>query len=555
MLSNYLRSKTMKYLYTLLSILTILISNSSLSQCTENDQSKVMLLGDSWAFFMNADGTINNVFDQWGHSDIEYFTNLTLSENGAETTDFLQANKQDEIENQLLSRPEIEVVHVSLGGNDVLGSWNISFTQSQTDSLKAEVKDSLVAVIDFIKSVRPDVKILWSGYVYPNFEEVISGSLFPSAHPFYGTWEGMGFPDNETINTLLNDFSSDIENHYASDTTVDFVNVTGLMQYTFGQIDPLGVPPFGIYPAFSAPLPQGYVDYPSPKDAMRNYGVTKDCFHLSVKGYEDLISYHTQKFYHKFFMEDVYFIAEEDNRSGTVSSQGNVTNSLFLGEQNGESFSTILNFGTTLNLDYEVAEASLFLRRKSQIGTNPISDSMVVEIKSGGFGTDLTVESVDYSSPSDEFSIPCVFGQNNDQYWVRLDLPQELLEFISVNNETQIRLSAPNNPGSLVEFYGTDDPDFAPVLDIVYGQNPVTSVDEFSKSDLKVKVYPNPAIDQIVIETNESEMLEVSIFDLKGMKIGNFTEKKIDISNLESGAYIISVITNDGVSNHKIIKK
>jgi hypothetical protein len=529
--------------------------NFSFSQCSETDKTKVMLIGDSWAFFMNADNTINDVFDQWGHTDIEYYTNLTLSENGAETVDFLETNKQVEMASQLLSRPEIEVVHLSLGGNDVLGSWNINFTQTQTDSLKNEVKDSLIAVVDFIKSVRPDVKILWSGYVYPNFEEVISGAWFPSQHPFYGTWEGMEFPDNETINLLLNSFSSDIENYYLNDTTVDFVNVTGLMQYTYGQSDALGVAPFGVYPAFTVPLPEGYVDYPSPKDAMRNYGITKDCFHLSVQGYEDLISYHTQKFYHKFFMEDVYFIAEDDNRSGSASSQGNTTSSLLLGEQNGESFSTVLNFGTTLNLDYEVEEASLFLRRKSQIGGNPISDSMIIEIKTGAFGSGLALEGVDFSAPADEFSIPCVFGQNYDDYWVRLDLPQALLQYISVNNETQIRLTAPNNPGSLVEFYGLDDPDFAPVLDIVYGQNPVTSVDEFAQSDLEVNVYPNPANDYIVIETNQGTLKDVAIFDLKGSEMGRFTEKKIDVSNLERGAYIISVVTNEGVSNHKIIKK
>jgi hypothetical protein len=385
--------------------------------------------------------------------------------------------------------------------------------QLKTDSLKNEVKDSLIAVVNFIKSVRPDIKILWSGYVYPNFEEVISDFLISSQHPFYGTWEGMDFPDNETINILLNSFSSDIENHYLNDTTVDFVNVTGLMQYTFGQGNALGVALFGTYPAFTVPLPEGYVDYPSPRDAMRNYGVTKDCFHLSAQGYEDLISYHTQKFYHKFFMEDIFFVAENDNRSGSASSQGNTSNSLFLGEQNGESFETILNFGTTLNLDYEVEEASLFLRRKTQIGGNSLSDTMIVEINSGAFGSDLALEAVDYSAPADEFGIPCLFGQNYGDYWVRFDLPQELLQYISVNNETQIRLSAPNNPGALVEFYGLGDPDFAPVLDIVYGQNPVTSLDEFAQSDLKVKVYPNPAIDQIIIETNDSKMLEASIFD------------------------------------------
>lgn len=536
-------------------ILVLFNLNFSFAQCDETDQSKVMLIGDSWAFFMGVDGTINNVFDQWGHSDIEFYTNLILAENGAETVDFLQADKQNEIESQLLSRPEIEVVHLSIGGNDVLGSWNINFTQAQTDSIKLEVKDSLVAVIDFIKSVRPDVKILWSGYVYPNFEEVISDFLIPSEHPFYGTWEGMEFPDNETINILLNDFSADIENHYASDTTVDFVNVTGLMQYTYGQDDALGVAPFGTYPAFTVPLPAGYVDYPSPQDAMRNYGVTKDCFHLSVQGYEDLISYHTQKFYHKFFMEDTFFIAENDNRTGSVSSQGNISNSLFLGEQNGESFSTIINFGTTLNLDYEVEEASLFLRRKEQIGNNPVSDSMLVEIKSGSYGTDYILEAVDVSAPSDENSIPCIFGDNSEDYWVRLDLPQELLEFISVNDETQFRLSAPNNLGALVEFYGTDDPDFSPVLDIVYGENPVTSVDEIDKVTLSIVVYPNPANNQINIESNGAEIIEISIIDLNGKRLGSYSKNLIDISHLDSGSYIISVQTQKGFSNHRIIKR
>lgn len=545
----------MKKNYLSIIILFLICTNSTLSQCNENDQSKVMLIGDSWAFFMGVDGTINNVFDQWGHSDIEFYTNLILSENGAETVDFLQPNKQNEIESQLLSRPEIEVVHLSIGGNDVLGSWNINFTQAQTDSLKLEVKDSLVAVIDFIKSVRPDVKILWSGYVYPNFEEVISDFLIPSEHPFYGTWEGMEFPDNETINILLNDFSADIENHYATDTTVDFVNVTGLMQYTFGQDDALGVAPFGTYPAFTVPLSEGFVDYPSPKDAMRNYGVTKDCFHLSEQGYEDLISYHTQKFYHKFFMEDTFFVAQNDNRTGSVTSQGSISNNLFLGEQNGESFSTIINFGTTLNLDYEVAGASLFLRRKEQTGNNSVSDSMLVEIKSGGFGTDYILEAVDISSPSDEASIPCVFGQNNNDYWVRLDLPLELLQFISVNNETQFRLSAPNNTGALVEFYGTDNPDFSPVLDIVYGENPVTSVDEVDKVTERIVVYPNPAKDHIVIESNGKEIVEIGIFDVKGKQIAKYSKSLIDIAHLYSGTYIISVQTKEGYTNHKLIKR
>ena len=65
------------------------------SQCTESDQIKVLLVGDSWAFFMNADNTINKVFKDWGHSAYKYHTNLTLAENGAETDDFLKPSKQE----------------------------------------------------------------------------------------------------------------------------------------------------------------------------------------------------------------------------------------------------------------------------------------------------------------------------------------------------------------------------------------------------------------------------------------------------------------------------
>src|SRR5690554_6968079 len=103
-------------------VLFLLSFHFAFSQCSENEETKVLLVGDSWAFFMNVDGTINNVYSDWGHSNVKYYTNLTLSENGAETVDFLTPTKQGEIANQLISKPTIEYVHLSIGGNDVLGS-------------------------------------------------------------------------------------------------------------------------------------------------------------------------------------------------------------------------------------------------------------------------------------------------------------------------------------------------------------------------------------------------------------------------------------------------
>ena len=138
-------------------------------------------MGDSWAFFMGVDQTINTVLEKWGHSGYTYFTNLTIAENGAETDDFLNPDKQAEIQARIDEFPSIEVVHLSIGGNDVLGDWHISFTQQQTDSLRDAVQERLLEVIEFIKTTRPGIRILWSGYCYPNFGEVI-GSL-PAISP------------------------------------------------------------------------------------------------------------------------------------------------------------------------------------------------------------------------------------------------------------------------------------------------------------------------------------------------------------------------------------
>lgn len=535
-------------------VLFLLSFHFAFSQCSENEETKVLLVGDSWAFFMNVDGTINNVYSDWGHSNVKYFTNLTLSENGAETVDFLTPTKQGEIANQLISKPTIEYVHLSIGGNDVLGSWKSqSFTQAQTDSLRFQVKDSVIAVIDFIKGVRPDVKVVWGGYAYPNFEEVITGTLLPSIHPFYGTWQGMENPSNQEINDLLNIFSSDIESYYANDPRVEFVKATGITQYSYGQIDPLGIAPYGTYAPLSAPLPYGFTDYPSPKNSMRNYGVFKDCFHLSVQGYRDLIGYTTQKFYHKAFMADKYFIAEDSLTTGSVSSDGTVSTKLLLGDLGGTVHKTILTFETLYNLDSIAEKASLFLHRIQHTGNEPIDPNVLIEINDGAFGISAAVEAVDFSAPSKEEGNPCVFGSNTDGNWVRLDLPSELLEYITVNDITQFKISSPFISEGIIEFSGTSDPDFAPVLNVTYGNEALVALPE-EKINQNVVIYPNPSSDLIHVKVNTAEIHTINIYAIDGKAMLSTENTAIDISKFPQGTYFIHVNTNKGIATQKLIK-
>lgn len=526
----------------------------SFGQCSETAEPKVLLVGDSWAFFMTVDQTFNNVFRKWGHTDSEFYSNITLAENGAETDDFLTQEKQDEIALQLTQKPSIEVVHLSIGGNDVLGDWNINFTQQQTDSLKLSVQNRLFQVIDFIKSVRPGIRVVWSGYTYPNFEEVIeSAAPFQTSHPFYGTWQGMGFPTFQQINDLLNHFSGEVAAYADQDAQVEFFDATGLMQYTYGQNSPLGVAPGGTYPPYSVPLPEGNPVYPSPKNSMRDYGITKDCFHLSAGGYFDLIEFQTQKFYHHYLMHDYYALSMSNAQMGSVTSAGNVLPGLHVGREAGESFAAVLSFNTTGMADTTVAKASLFLRRESVSGNNPIDGTLEVKIAQGQLGGSPGLEAADYSATGNAVGVPCRFGSNGgDGHWIRLDLPESFLPYITSGNTVQFIITAPGATDGKVTFTGADQ-ELAPVLDVTYGPN-FAGVEEIAASPFSI--YPNPSTGLVTIDTKGEPITSVELLDAFGKVVlhKENMQGSLDVSALPAGTYMMRVQTAKKTHTQRIVK-
>lgn len=539
----------------LLFIALVSISARLFSQCTENPQPKVLLVGDSWAFFMGVDQTINNVFAKWGHTDCTFYTNLTLAENGAETDDFLTPAKQNEILAKLDEYPSIEFIHLSIGGNDALGDWNINFTQGQTDTLIEDISQRLLDVITFIKNARPNIKIFWSGYVYPNFGEVIETSFLGENHPFFGTWDGMGQPTFQQINDILNVFSHRAEVYADTTDNVDYVKCPGILQYTFGQPEPLGIAPGGSYPQFTQPLPFGDPSYPSPKESMRDYGLTKDCFHLSPQGYRDFIGYHTRKFYHKALMHDFYAVADSATLNGSLSANGSINDLIFLGEINSGNYSPLLTFNLVAMADTGIAKASLFIRREDLAGANPVNGAMVVKIKAGYFGTSIALETADLLDQPSTQGPACIFGANQDNGdWFRLELPSYFYPYMQAGNTVQLLLEAPTATGSML-FSNTTEPDFAPILDITYGPKTV-SVAEV-KPDNLLDVYPNPTTGQLNFNSNlPLANSVVQLHDITGRLMLNtvLTSTNLDISTLPAGVYSLQVITAKGVFNKKIVK-
>ncbi len=88
----------------------------------------------------------------------------------------------------------------------------------------------------------------------------------------------------------------------------------------------------------------------------------------------------------------------------------------------------------------------------------------------------------------------------------------------------------------------------------------VTGVSTLDDHTLSFTIFPNPAADYLTVALSAmSSLSEIKIFSMLGELVytaGNTSEKTtIDISTLVSGAYIVQVGTQDGISRQKLIRQ
>ena len=82
-----------------------------------------------------------------------------------------------------------------------------------------------------------------------------------------------------------------------------------------------------------------------------------------------------------------------------------------------------------------------------------------------------------------------------------------------------------------------------------YYYSPAPTGIENQVSDGDIKVYPNPVVDMLYINSQESA--EINLYNMQGAKLLNTNEKKIDMTGYPTGLYIIDV---NGTKT-KILKK
>jgi len=551
----------MKRLILCFFIIATLISNAQ--NCNFPVHKKVLLIGDSWGNFMWLYRSNKESFIKYGYPDyIEEGTNTV--ENGANSGDFMVNPKLSYVKDALINNPDIDIVLMSLGGNDILGGWNANYSQAQDDSLLDTIQGRLQIIIDTIKQVRPAINILFSGYDYPNFGET---TAIVSTGAYANLFHDMGHPTFFQINSILSKLIQRYTLMASADSQLHVVNNLGLMQWVYGQSNNLIVYPYlPAYQPHTVPLPGGDINYPSPMTAMLG---NIDAFHISQNAFQYFTNRQTELFFWEQFRKDkdTSFISLGSSLDGYSDANGNIINTqLAIGNksQSGE-VSSILSFNTSNLPDNAiVTHARLFLTRASQSGQNPIltygADKISVDIKSGHFGNSNDVELTDFNDSADAVNIACLIGTaENNEYKIRFEMSDtNSLRFINTTGITQFRIyvsSFDSLAGNMLNFYGYDTTGTnRPVLDIKYILSPLSSRAPKISSE-SYSVYPNPTNDKINIKGDN--IISCEIIDLKGKIVENISCNKlnpeINLSHLPRGMYLIRIISKTDCYVTKII--
>ena len=85
-----------------------------------------------------------------------------------------------------------------------------------------------------------------------------------------------------------------------------------------------------------------------------------------------------------------------------------------------------------------------------------------------------------------------------------------------------------------------------------------TGIDENEYVNENIHVYPNPAKDQINIETKEMNILSVKISDVLGkqlsfVKINGQSNCTLSTQNLKNGVYILEINTTKGTNKMRLM--
>lgn len=241
------------------------------------DTPRIMLVGDSWAWYPWLSRSFQKALDEAGLGEYEEVGMYTAIP-GSTSKQWTNPQWLEQVRKELEAYPTVDIIHLSLGGNTFLRGWHGGMPEAERDKLFQSVVDDIEVVINFVQKVRPGIRVAICNYDYVNDT---NNSTVPELNQAGMILSGMKI-----------ELAKRMEN-------VEFIQNYGLMQHHFGipgVAAPGEAPMPGQAPDFE-PFPGGLKDQGNPPAAML------DKIHLSPEGYDILARHCVDVLYKKWLTE------------------------------------------------------------------------------------------------------------------------------------------------------------------------------------------------------------------------------------------------------------
>lgn len=157
-------------------------------------------------------------------------------------------------------------------------------------------------------------------------------------------------------------------------------------------------------------------------------------------------------------------IADEDGFVGKYIADGKSNSTIKVGDKgmyNTDTYRGILSFDTS-TITEPIESAKIRLYPKAKQGAISL---LHLDIKTGVFGSNATIEQADYANSATQANINSLSPIEGE--YMDINIPVNSLSHINLNGTTQFRLKADTTAGfssNFIEFYGGETVDYAPLL-------------------------------------------------------------------------------------------
>jgi len=280
-----------------------LISEKSIQAQSFIDFKEVAIAGDSWGFLTCLFRGVDRALVREKMFNVMTSLNCPMTtRTGMRAEHWLDSSQNKKLLKDLKSNKQIRVLILSLGCNDVIKYWNKSLSLEQELSIFTKIREQVASAISEYQKIRPDVKIIVSGYDFPRFTADNKISAYRNVFKKFGE------PTPYELNTMLMRFSEEMTKLSDGGKNVAYIHHLGVTEYYGGQRE-VGLKPYQTLPpdqisskdnpARVGGDPQILNDSQSMAHIeIANHELAVDAFHLSPTGFY-YTSLHTVRMYIK----------------------------------------------------------------------------------------------------------------------------------------------------------------------------------------------------------------------------------------------------------------